>query len=67
MNVNEAIIKCQPIRAFKPDPVLQDILKKIIECVLRVPSASNNQPCEYAVVSGDYDMALKLNPRSIKR
>ena len=52
MNVNEAVIKRQSIRAFKPDPVPQDILKKIVETALRAPSAGNSQPCEYAVVSG---------------
>lgn len=52
MNVNEAVIKRQSIRAFKPDPVPQGILKEIIETALRAPSAGNSQPCEYAVVSG---------------
>jgi len=52
MNVNEAVIKRQSIRAFKPDPVPQDILKEIIDTALRAPSAGNSQPCEYAVVSG---------------
>ncbi len=52
MNVLEAINKRQSIRAFKPDPVPQDILKKIVEGALRSPSASNSQPWELAVVSG---------------
>src|SRR4030042_5027672 len=52
MNVNEAVIKRQSIRAFKPDPVPQGILKEIIETALRAPSAGNSQPCEYVVVSG---------------
>ncbi len=52
MNVDEAVIKRQSIRAFKSDPVPQDILKKILETTLRAPSSGNSQPCEYAVVSG---------------
>jgi nitroreductase len=52
MNVREAVIKRQSIRAFKPDPVSQDILEEIIDTALRAPSAGNSQPCEYVVVSG---------------
>ena len=52
MNVGEAVIKRQSIRAFKPDPVPPDILKKILEAALHAPSSGNSQPCEYAVVSG---------------
>jgi nitroreductase len=52
MNVSEAVVKRQSIRAFKPDPVPPDILKKILETALRTPSSGNSQPCEYAVVSG---------------
>jgi nitroreductase len=52
MNVIEAINKRHSVRAFKPDPVPQDLLKKIVEGALRSPSASNSQPWEFAVVSG---------------
>ena len=52
MNVKEAVIKRQSIRAFKPNPVPQGILEEIIETALRAPSAGNSQPCEYAIVSG---------------
>jgi nitroreductase len=52
MDVLEAINKRHSVRGFKPDPVPQEILKKIVEGALRSPSASNSQPWELAVVSG---------------
>ena len=52
MDVLETINKRHSVRAFKPDPVPQDILKKIVEGALRAPSASNSQPWEFAIVSG---------------
>jgi len=52
MDVIAAINKRHSVRAFKPDPVPQEILKKIVEGALRSPSASNSQPWELAVVSG---------------
>lgn len=52
MDVPEAINRRQSIRAFKPDPVPADILKKIIEGSLRSPSGSNTQPWELVVVTG---------------
>jgi len=52
MDVLEAVLKRKSIRAFKPDPVPPEILKKIVEAALHAPSASNSQPWELAVVSG---------------
>ena len=52
MDVIEAIDKRKSIRSFKPDPVPQDVLKKIVEGALHSPSASNSQPWEFAIVSG---------------
>ena len=52
MDVLEAINKRQSIRAFKPDPVPADTLRKILEGALRSPSGSNTQPWELAVVTG---------------
>jgi len=52
MDVLGTINQRHSVRAFKPDPVPQDILKKIVEGALRAPSASNSQPWEFAVVSG---------------
>lgn len=52
MDVFEAIRERKSIRAFKPDPVPMDILKKIIEPALRAPSWANTQPWEFAVATG---------------
>lgn len=53
MDIDEAIRQRKSIRAFKPDPVPQDILKEIMELSLRAPSWANTQPWEFAIVRGD--------------
>jgi len=52
MDISEAINQRKSIRAFKPDPVPQEVLAEIIELALRAPSWGNTQPWEFAVVSG---------------
>ncbi|MFA5308549.1 MAG: nitroreductase [Dehalococcoidales bacterium] len=52
MDVIEAIKARKSIRAFKPDPVPLDLLKKIMEAALRAPSWANTQPWEFAVATG---------------
>jgi nitroreductase len=52
MEISEAINQRRSVRAFKPDPVSQDVLKKILEESLRAPSWANTQPWEFAVVTG---------------
>jgi nitroreductase len=52
MDVIEAIRERKAIRAFKPDPVPLDLLKKIFEQALRAPSWANTQPWEFAIVTG---------------
>jgi nitroreductase len=52
MDIVEAVNSRKSIRAFKPDPVPQDILKEIIGLAQRAPSATNTQPCEFVIVSG---------------
>src|SRR4030042_104321 len=52
MDVLEAVNQRKSIRAFKPDPVPPETLKKIVEGALHAPSASNSQPWELAIVSG---------------
>ena len=52
MDVVDAIKERKSIRAFKPDLVPLDLLKKIIEQALRAPSWANTQPWEFAVASG---------------
>lgn len=52
MEISEAIRERRSIRAFKPDPVPLDLIKKIMEPALRAPSWANTQPWEFAVASG---------------
>jgi nitroreductase len=52
MDVTEAIKERMTTRCFKPDPVPQDLLKKIIEQAQRAPSWANTQSWEFAVVTG---------------
>jgi nitroreductase len=52
MELVEAIQKRQSIRAFKPDPVPLETLKKIISQALWSPSWANTQPWDFVVVSG---------------
>src|SRR3972149_2236954 len=52
MDVVEAIKERKSIRAFKPDPVPRDMLKKIVEQALRAPSWANTQPWEFAIAGG---------------
>ena len=53
MDVIEAIRLQKSIRGFKPDPVPKEILKEILETALRAPSATNSQPWEITVVTGE--------------
>lgn len=50
MDLFEAIYGRRSIRAFKPDPVREEDLKKILETATAAPSAGNRQPWEFIVV-----------------
>ena len=59
MDVIQAIKERKSIRAFKPDSVPLDLLKKIIEQAMRAPSWANTQPWEFAVVTGQKLKAIQ--------
>lgn len=59
MDIIEVIQKRKSIRAFKPDPVPHEVLRKIAELALRAPSWANTQPWEMAIVSGAKLEAIK--------
>jgi nitroreductase len=59
MDVVESINLRKSIRAFKPDPVSQTILEKIMELALRAPSWGNSQPWDFIIVTGDKLEELK--------
>ncbi|OGO06501.1 MAG: hypothetical protein A2Y92_02105 [Chloroflexi bacterium RBG_13_57_8] len=52
MDISKAVIARRSIRAFKPEPVPEAILRKIIERALRAPSWANIQPWELAIARG---------------
>lgn len=58
MEVLNCIETRQSIRAFKPDPIPEDVLKKILHAASFSPSYTNTQPWEVAVVSGKRKNAL---------
>jgi len=52
MEILEGIKTRRSIRAFKPKPITQGVMKKILQAVSNSPSYSNTQPWEVVVVSG---------------
>ena len=52
MEALEAIRSRKSIRAFRPDPVPESVLIKILEVATRAPSAVNLQPWEFFIVRG---------------
>jgi nitroreductase len=59
MDIVDVIQQRKSIRAFKPDPVPHEILRKIAELALRAPSWANTQPWELVIVSGAKLEAIK--------
>ncbi|MBN1911567.1 MAG: nitroreductase family protein [Pirellulales bacterium] len=50
MNTLEAIHRRRSIRRFRPDPVPEELLTKILEAARRAPSGTNAQPWKFVVV-----------------
>jgi nitroreductase len=50
MEVFEALSTQRAIRSFKPDPVPQDLIEKVIEAATKAPSGANTQPWAFVVV-----------------
>ncbi|MFN3553657.1 MAG: nitroreductase [Novosphingobium meiothermophilum] len=53
MNVSEAVSSRRSIRLFRPDPVPQDILQRVLEKAQRAPSGGNVQPWNAHVIAGE--------------
>ena len=56
MNVYQAITTRRTIRRFKPKPIDQAVLEKIVDAGRLAPSGTNNQPVEFVLVT---DPALR--------
>ena len=53
MDIFTAIKERRSCRNFMSDPVSDDVLEKILEAGTWAPSAANNQPWEFIVVTND--------------
>jgi len=53
MDIVEAVRSRKSIREYKPDPVLKEILREILDISIRSPSTMNTQPWEITVVTGE--------------
>lgn len=53
MDVFESIEKRHSVRAFRPDQVPHEMLKRIIRAASLAPSAMNRQPWRFYVTTGD--------------
>jgi nitroreductase len=50
MGLFEAMYSARSLRKFKPDPVPDEIIGKILDAAIRAPSGSNEQSWEFMVV-----------------
>jgi nitroreductase len=53
MNTFEVIETRKSIRKYKPDPLPQDVLEKILKAATLAPSGKNKQPWKFYIVRGD--------------
>ena len=53
MNVSDAVHRRASVRAFLPDPVPDDTIRRLLESAARAPSGGNVQPWRIYVVNGD--------------
>jgi len=56
MDFYDVVRTRRSIRSYKPDPVPEDVLKRVLEAVRIAPSGSNRQPWKFIIVK---DEALK--------
>jgi len=61
MDFNEVVRTRRSIRSFKPDPVPEEVLNRILEAVRIAPSGSNRQPWKFIIVK-DKAMKKRLVP-----
>jgi nitroreductase len=53
MDIIEAVKSRKSIRAYKPDPVPEEILEQVLELASHSPSSMNTQPWEFTVLTGE--------------
>lgn len=58
MHVLEAIQTRRSIRRFRPDPIEQQVIENFLEITTLAPSAKNEQPWRFVVLTGEAKMEL---------
>ena len=53
MDVSEAVARRTSVRAFKPDPVPETLVRELLEKAARAPSGGNLQPWKVYVLAGE--------------
>lgn len=53
MELLEAIYNRRAVRAFRPDPIADEVLNKILEAGTWAPSHGNNQPWEFIIIGSE--------------
>lgn len=61
MDIYEAVRERTSVRAYKPDPIEEDKLERILDAARLAPSGKNGQPWTFIVVK-DEDLRKKLVP-----
>lgn len=51
MDALEAIAQRRSVRKFKPEPVAEELTEKVVDAGRRAPTARNEQPWEFVVVT----------------
>ncbi len=60
LDIEQAVRKRRAVRAFKPDPIPEDVLVKILEAGRLAPSSKNSQPWHFIVVR-DKEKLIELS------
>lgn len=65
MHLHDAISSRRSVRAFLPDPVPADTLRRVLERAARAPSGGNLQPWHVDVLAGEALAALKARMQAL--
>ena len=64
ISLSDAMLDRKSIRGFTSDPVPKDALTRIVELAIQSPSASNAQPWQLAILTGE--PLAELNRRAVE-
>lgn len=59
MEISEAIVNRRTVRAFRPDPISDEVLNNILEAGTWAPSHGNNQPWEFIIIGPETRQKLQ--------